>query len=177
MGYLKNTINAQHAVKPLITQGYGSNDVPIVDQTTKSVEFTISAVVAAERKIECAPSVGTDTLAQAGLKPGMIIINANGFAAVIETVADDYIIVNASGNFSAAQNFFAYAKATDGVLIYVGQAQAAGKCGLTVETSGGEQVEIQFPDPDVVGPFITPVQCVRLIAVTNISPDTILYLF
>ena len=177
MGYLKNTINVQHAVKPLISQGYGSNEVPIVDQTTKSVELTISAVVAAERKIECAPSVGSDTLGQAGIKPGMIIINANGFGREIETVADDYIIVNASGNFFAAQKFFAYAAKTDGVLIYVGQASAAGKCSLQVETSGGEEVEIQFPDPDVVGPFITPVQCVRVRSITNVDPADILYLF
>lgn len=177
MGYLKNTINVQHALKPVQTQGYGSNEVPIVDVTTKSVEFTISQVFPAERKISCAPSVGSDTLGQAGLKPGMIIVNANGFGREIETVAEDYIIVNASGNFFGGQKFFAYAAKTDGVLIYVGTASAAGKGSLTVETSGGEVVEIQFPDPDVVGPFITPVQCVRLISLTNVSPDTILYLF
>ena len=42
MGYLKNTINVQHAQVPLVTT-FGNT--PIVDQTTKSVEFTISAVV------------------------------------------------------------------------------------------------------------------------------------
>ena len=177
MGYLKNTINVQHAVKPLILQGYGNNEVPIVDQTTKSVEFTISAVVPADRKIECAPTQGTDNLLQAGLKPGMIIINANGFGREIETVADDYIIVNASGNFFAAQKFFAYAAKTDGVLIFVGTSNGSITASLEVETAGGEEVEIFFPPTSVVGPFITPVQCVRVKSLTNISSDKLLYLY
>jgi hypothetical protein len=177
MGYLKNTINVQHALKPLITQGYGTNTVPIVDQTTKSVEFTISGVVSAEKKIECAPTVGTDTLGQAGLKPGMVIRNANGFGRQIETVADDYIIVNASGNFFGGQKFFAYAAKTDGVLIYVGATNGSLPASLTVETAGGEVVEIHFPPVSVVGPFITPVQCVRVIALNEISSDKLLYLF
>ena len=177
MGYLKNTINVQHALKPLITQGYGNNEVPIADQTTKSVEFTISNVFPAERKIECAPSVGSDTLGQAGLKPGMIIINANGFGRQIETVADDYIIVNASGNFFGGQKFFAYAAKTDGVLIYVGATNGSVAASLTVETSGGEETEIHFPPVSVIGPFITPVQCVRVINLNQIGSDKLLYLF
>ena len=177
MGYLKNTINVQHAIKPLITQGYGSNEVPIADKTTKSVEFTISAVVPAERKIECAPSVGTDTLGQAGLKPGMIIINANGFGREIETVAEDYIIVNASGNFFGGQKFFAYGAKTDGVLIFVGQSNGSITASMEVETAGGEVVEIFIEPTSVVGPFITPVQCVRVKSLTNISADKLLYLY
>ena len=58
MGYLKNTINVQHAVTPLV---FPAPDSPIVDQTTKSVELLISSVVPADRKIFCAPNVGTDT--------------------------------------------------------------------------------------------------------------------
>lgn len=178
MGYLKNTINVQHAVSPLITNGYGAaQQAPIVDQTTKSVEFTISAVVPADKKIECAPTVGTDTLPQAGLKPGMVIINANGFARVIETVADDYIIVNASGNFFGNQKFFAYAAKTDGVLIYVGNTQGTSIAQLEVETAGGELATIKIPDVKVAGAFITPVQCVRLQSFSNVTTSDILYLF
>ena len=176
MGYLKNTINVQHAVSPLVTNGYGATAPPIVDHTTKSVEFTISNVVPAERKIECAPSVGTDTLVQAGLKPGMVIINANGFGREIETVADDYIIVNASGNFFGNQKFFAYGAKTDGVLIYVGSTSAI-IAQMEVETAGGEVVTIKFPDVKACGAFITPVQCVRLITFSGLGTNDILYLY
>ena len=48
----------------------------------------------------------------------MVIVNANGFGRVIETVADDFIIVNTSGNFFGNQKIFAYAAKTDGVLLY-----------------------------------------------------------
>ena len=177
MGYLKNTINVQHAQQPLITQGYGNNEVPIVNQTTKSVELTISSVVSADKKIFCAPSVGTANLLQAGIKPGMVIINANGFGREIETVADDFIIVNASGNFFANQKIFAYQAKTDGVLIFVGTSNGSITASMEVETAGGEEVEIFFPPTSVVGPFITPVQCVRVKSLTNISADKLLYLF
>ena len=170
MGYLKNTINVQHAQEPLVTV-FGNT--PVVDQTTKSVEFLISSVVAAERKIFCAPSVGTDTLLQAGLKPGMVIINANGFGRVIETVADDFIIVNASGNFFGNQKFFAYAAKTDGVLLYIGQCGA--DANIQVETTGGETVTFKFAQD--AAPQILPVQVVKVNSIAGAVGDSVLYLF
>jgi len=179
MGYLKNTINVQHAVSPLINNGYGpTQQAPIVDQTTKSIEFEIISTVPADRKLFLAPVSGVPgTLQQLGLKEGMVIINANGFARVIETVADDYIIVNASGNFFGAQKIFAYAAKTDGVLIYVGNTQGTSIAQLEVETAGGEVVTIKVPDVKVAGAFITPVQCVRLLSFSNVTTSDILYLF
>jgi hypothetical protein len=170
MGYLKNTINVQHAQVPLVTT-FGNT--PIVDQTTKSVEFTISAVVNADRKIECAPSQGTANLLQAGLKPGMVIINANGFGRVIETVADDFIIVNASGNFFPNQKFFAYAAKTDGVLVYIGQCGA--DADIEVETAGGETVNFKFAQD--AAPQILPVQVVKVNSVAGAVGSSVLYLF
>lgn len=183
MGYLKNTINVQHAVEPLV---FPAPDSPIVDQTTKSIEFTISSVVAQNRKIFCAPSVGTETLPQAGLKPGMIIRNATGFGRVITAVADDYIIVNNSGNFFGNQKFFAYAAKTDGVLLYVGvNKEATGvTSSVDVITSGGEKVTLKWKG-DQDEPYISPVQITQVLVATNVDNNTssdqnaagVLYLF
>ena len=170
MGYLKNTINVQHAQEPLVTV-FGNT--PVVDQTTKSVELTISSVVPADRKIFCAPTVGTATLPQAGIKAGMVIINANGFGRVIETVADDFIIVNASGNFFGNQKFFAYATKTDGVLLYIGRCGA--DAAIEVETTGGETVTFRFPQ--AAAPQILPVQVVKVNSIAGAIGDSVLYLF
>lgn len=173
MGYLKNTINVQHAQRPLVTT-FGQT--PIVDQTTKSVELTISSVVPADRKIFCAPTVGTATLPQAGIKAGMVIINANGFGRVIETVADDFIIVNASGNFFGNQKIFAYAAKTDGVLLYIGRASAQQTfVQAEVETAGGDTVNFQVPVDSL--PYVLPVQVTKVNTIQSAVGDSILYLF
>tara|TARA_A100001391_G_scaffold151040_4_gene108593 strand:+ start:6614 stop:7135 length:522 start_codon:yes stop_codon:yes gene_type:complete len=173
MGYLKNTINVQHAQEPLVNT-FG--DSSIVDQTTKSVELTISSVVPADRKIFCAPTVGTATLLQAGIKPGMVIINANGFGREIETVADDFIIVNTSGNFFQNQKIFAYAKKTDGVLLYIGRATAQ-QTFVTAEvvTAGGETVDFEVPVDAL--PYVLPVQVTKVLSLQGVVGDSVLYLF
>jgi len=173
MGYLKNTINVQHAQAPLVTT-FG--DSPIVDQTTKSVELTISSVVNADRKIFCAPSVGTANLLQAGIKPGMVIINANGFGREIETVADDFIIVNTAGNFFTNQKIFAYAAKTDGVLLYIGRATAQQTfVQAEVVTAGGETVNFEVPVEGL--PYVLPVQVTKVVNLQSVVGDSILYLF
>lgn len=172
MGYLKNTINTQRAILIPIPSS-GKADAPIPDISTKFKFFLdVSSVAGNVIDILMPITDGNnvyDTLHEAGLKIGMVLVDdTTKGSSVVVNVTDTTLTVRDASDFTGSK-IQAYGGFQNGALVYIGEAGTGASPSLRVITSGGDDVTFKgLSSGDVL-----PVQVTRIIAVSEEMTDLI----
>ncbi len=172
MGYLKNTINTQRAILiPLPTSG--SAGAPIPDISTKS-KFSISPSGITGTDIEILVPITDgdntyDTLFEAGIKKGMVLVDETTNAStIVVNVTETILTVKSVSGFTGTK-IRPYGGFQNGALVYIGNAGSASSPSVEIITSGGDNVVFKgLSSGDVL-----PVQVTQIMGVSEEMSDLI----